>query len=84
MLLEMCNGDTTEAEDMLEYLTTWQNKKGETVKGRRSAKQLSDRQAPVTHRKVTEQYNKWVQTQTGDDGGSSAEDIPLEDADIPW
>jgi len=63
MLMEICNNNTTEAEDMLEYMTAWTDKQGKAVAGRRSVKTLTEKQVPIVYRKVEDQHTKWLEVQ---------------------
>ncbi len=52
MLLDDCKGDRAAAGELLEVLTTFENKDGKTVKGKSSAKDLTDKQAGFTWGKI--------------------------------
>jgi hypothetical protein len=62
MLMEMC-GFVEDAATMLEHLTTFTGKEGNTVKGKNSVKALSEKQVPIVLRRVKEQYEKWQAVQ---------------------
>lgn len=59
MLMEMAGGNTEGAADLLENHTYFVNKEGKTVKGKRTLAELSEKQIPITYRKVKETYEKW-------------------------
>ena len=55
MLMEMANNDTEKASLMLEAYTTFEGKNG-TVKGRKSVKDLTDKQLQPTYGKIKAEY----------------------------
>lgn len=58
-LLEMSDGDLDMFADLLEMNTEFTNAKGELVHGRRDLKKLTDKQIPVVHHKLKEEYAQW-------------------------
>jgi hypothetical protein len=60
MIYEMAGEDKELAANMLESYTSFQGRDGKTVKGKRTAKELSDKHAEVTLKKVQEDYEKFL------------------------
>ena len=58
ILLAMTNGDEKTALNKLEELSTWTNKKGEVVKGKRSFKEMSEKQIQTIYGKVKKLYEE--------------------------
>jgi hypothetical protein len=54
LLLEMAKGDQEDAKNLLEKFTSFTGNDGSEVKGKRDLKDISERQLPVTLRKVQE------------------------------
>lgn len=65
MLMDMAGQDKGKCADLLEKYTTWTNKKGEEVKGRRSFTKLSSKQIPITYEKVKKDHEKYVTEMSG-------------------
>jgi hypothetical protein len=65
LLIEMAGNDKIKAADLLEEATTFKGKDGKEVKGRRSLKGLSEKQAPVTLHKVKKMYKEWEKDNKG-------------------
>ena len=72
MLLEICMGDETGAQDKLEELTSFTASDGKEVKGKRTVDKLTSKQLPVTHREVKKIFDKFNAEMTLD--GPSFED----------
>jgi hypothetical protein len=79
MIMEMCKDDEGEAAKYLETMTTFKGKEGNTVKGKKSVKHLSERQAKVIYGKVKDQHEKWRKTQGKAQGREKAPPLSLED-----
>jgi hypothetical protein len=60
MIFEMSGQDPEKSKEMLMQYTEWTNKKGEVVAGKDSVSKLSDKQVPLIHRKVKEDYDKFI------------------------
>jgi len=60
MLMEMCNDNEADAAQMLEEMTTFVNKDGNTIKGKTSIKGLSNKHAQVVYGKTKDRYEKWL------------------------
>jgi len=78
MLMEIAGNDKDEAAGLLEVLTTFTTKEGKEVRGKRSIKDLSDKHAVVTLKKVKEQHKKWLAAM---DAPGPEDDIELEGLD---
>ena len=63
MILEMCHDNIEEAQNYLQAVTTFKGRDGKQVRGKRSVKDLSEKQAEITHGKVKKQYEKWRASQ---------------------
>jgi hypothetical protein len=70
MILEMANGDQEAAKGVLEKFTEFPGRDGQIVAGKRSITQISEKQAPVTHKKVKAAYDQWKGA--GGNGGNAS------------
>lgn len=68
VLFEMAGQDKALAANMLEKYTSFKGRDGNLVAGKRSVKDLSDKQAHVTLRIVKEEYKKFQAEQAGEAG----------------
>lgn len=66
MLLEITNGDKDSAADHIEEMTQFETKEGKTVKGKRSARALTDKQVPHVLKKVEALHESWMSHQGGE------------------
>lgn len=86
MVLDMTNNDKTQAQEKLQEITSFIGKDGQTVKGKRTVDDLSEKAVPVTYGKVKKVYDEWKKVLgeggiTDEDGGFA--DEPADDHDQP-
>jgi hypothetical protein len=67
MLLEISNGDTAIAKNLLIEYTEWTDKNGNTILGKENVKYLTVKQIPVIHKKVSKIYEEWEKEGTNND-----------------
>lgn len=70
MILEMAGNDQEAAKGVLEKFTEFEGRDGKMVAGKRSITQISEKQAPVTHKKVKAAYDQWKGA--GGNGGNAS------------
>ena len=72
-VLEMCEKDAKRAQEKLFELTSFKNKEGEMVGGRKATKDLTSKQVPIAYGKIKTLYADWQKLQTGEATNSEGE-----------
>ncbi len=74
MILEMSGGDAETAKQMLEGLTSFTDKQGNEVPGKRRVETLSEKQVPVTYGKIKKAYEEFQRRRSAQSEGGGADD----------
>jgi len=82
MILEMCHDNVEEAQNYLQAVTTFKGRDGKQVRGKRSVKDLSEKQAQITHGKVKKQFDKWRAAQKTEDDDNTEKPDTNEQEDL--